>query len=142
MNSETWWIRTKSILFALSSLRLGLITALFLAASQMITVEAAIINKSKVNNVVVPYNHYSQLRISGSGLGDEAIDDGLALVQLTLRIQSDVMKNLKGFKSSWSFDVMVFSSNFDYECYIEAVNLLLEEGIKKTCAFVNNPRVF
>ena len=52
------------------------------------------------------------------------------------------MKNLKGFKSTWSFDVMVFSNNVDYECYIEAVNLLLEEGIKKPCTFVDDPSVF
>ena len=70
----------KSYLFALSSLRLGLITALIFAASQIIAVEAKITNESKINNLIVPYNHYSQFRISGSGLGDEAIDDDLALV--------------------------------------------------------------
>jgi len=52
------------------------------------------------------------------------------------------MKNNKGFKSRWTFDLMVFSDNLDYECYIEAVNLLLEEGIKKPCAFIDDPSVF
>lgn len=141
-NNNTWRFRGKNILFALSTIRLSLITAFILLASQMFTVEAKITNVSSVKNLIVPYNHYSQFRISGSGLGDEAIDDDLAVVELSLKIQSDVMKNLKGFKSQWTFDIMVFSNNLDYECYIEAVNLLLEENIKKACVFVSDPTVF
>ena len=49
--------------------------------------------------------------------------------------------NFSGFNSRWDFDVMVFSNNLDYECYIEAVNLLLEEGIKKRCTFESDPSV-
>jgi hypothetical protein len=75
-------------------------------------------------------------------LGDEAVDDDLVNVNLNMRIESDIMKNTKGFKSKWKFDLMVFNNNFDYECYIEAVNLLLEEGIKQPCPFLNDPSVF
>jgi hypothetical protein len=51
------------------------------------------------------------------------------------------MKKSDVFNSRWDFDVMVFSNNEDYECYIEAVNLLLEEGKKHRCTFESDPSV-
>lgn len=60
MNSNTTSSHPfKNVLFALSTLRLGLISVFVLAASQMLTVEARITNESKFNNLIVPYNHYS-----------------------------------------------------------------------------------
>ena len=58
-NNNTWRFRGKNILFAISTIRLSLITAFILLASQMLTVEAKITNVSSVKNLIVPYNHYS-----------------------------------------------------------------------------------
>ena len=77
-----------------SILRLVVIISLFLLA----TTQARITNKSSVKNLVLPYNTYSQFRISGSGLGDEAIDDDLANVKLSIKItKSDALKNINNF---------------------------------------------
>lgn len=45
-------------------------------------------------------------------------------------------------KSTLTFDLMVFTDEKDYLCYVEAVELLRKEGTKQKCDFIYNKEVY
>ena len=44
--------------------------------------------------------------------------------------------------AKWKFDVFVFTTTAEYLCYIEAVALLYEENVLKSCDFITDKNVF
>lgn len=87
--------------------------------------------------------NYTQFRISGSGYGDDSLEDDLARVLIDLDIKSDILRKGKSLmKQKWTFDLMVFRNQSDYLCYIEAVSLMYEENMLKRCDFINDPHTF
>ena len=116
----------------------------------VVIVKSEIINESIIKNLIIPSGNFTQFRISGFGIGDEGLDDDLARVTIEMKFNSTfepywsgwfdhqlndikvdeaLSKNLhkeklKTTQRLKSFDLMVFSNNEDYICYIEAVNLL------------------
>mmetsp|Transcript_17700 Transcript_17700/g.29938 ORF Transcript_17700/g.29938 Transcript_17700/m.29938 type:complete len:261 (-) Transcript_17700:333-1115(-) len=86
--------------------------------------------------MVVPRGNYTQIRVSGFGYGDESLENDISQVEMSLGFASDMEKNLDRKKKILSFDLMVFENTDDYLCYVEAVHLLMHEGIKKNCDFL------
>ena len=97
-----------------------------------------------VDNLQVTMGNYTQFRISGSGYGDDALEDDLARILVDLDIKSDILRKSKKsiLKQKYTFDLMIFKDQRDYLCYIEAVSLMYEENILKHCDFVSDPDTF
>ena len=122
-----------------------MVPILILSAILVIVGQATIINRSTIDNLQVTMGNYTQFRISGSGFGDDALEDDLARVLIDLDIKSDILRKKKGkslMNQKWTFDLMIFRDQMDYLCYIEAVSLMYEENILKKCDFIHDPNTF
>ena len=105
-------------------------------------ISAEIVNHSVMENLNVDQGNYTQFRISGFGYGDDQLEDDLAQVRLELSFFTNPTNKIRpALNNNKIFDIFVFSKKSDYLCYIEAVNLLYEERIKKTCPFLGDPQV-
>ena len=82
------------------------------------------------------------MRISGFGYGDDALEQGISQVKLSLNIASDIAQNMKDLRNKISFDVMVFTREEDYLCYVQAVALLYKDNQRVPCDFIYNKEVF
>ena len=87
-------------------------------------VSSEILNESIIKNLIIPTGNFTQFRISGLGIGDEALEDELARVTIEMTFNSSLDYTSTSIKQKKSFDLMVFSDYLDYICYVEAVNLL------------------
>lgn len=104
-------------------------------------VKSEIINHSTMENLSVDQGNYTQFRISGFGYGDDQLEDDLAQVRLELSFYTNPTNKIRpSLNNNKIFDIFVFSKKSDYLCYIEAVNLLYEERIKKSCPFLGDPQ--
>ena len=107
--------------------------------------QCSIVNQSTLNNIQVPMGNYTQFRISGFGMGDDALEDDLAKVSVLMNFEG-TKANQPNSKSNQygrkiSFDILVFDKNKDYLCYIEAIALMYEENVLKTCDFVKDNNI-
>ena len=72
-----------------------MVAILILSAILVIVGQATIINRSTIDNLQVTMGNYTQFRISGSGFGDDALEDDLARVLVDLDIKSDILRKSK-----------------------------------------------
>lgn len=63
------------------------------------------------------------MRVSGSGFGDDSIESDISKVEFSFSIKSH-LENKKEIRTKVSFDLIIFSNEKDYLCYVEAVHML------------------
>jgi len=63
-------------------------------------------------------------------------------VQVSVSFKSDLTKNARDMQSALTFDLMAFTNEQDYLCYVEAVEILRKENRKQECDFIHNKEVF
>lgn len=49
---------------------------------------------------------------------------------------------MKEMNDKFGFDLMIFTDEDDYLCYVEAVELLIKELKKKECSFIHDKNIY
>ncbi|CDW74802.1 UNKNOWN [Stylonychia lemnae] len=102
--------------------------------------KAELVHNSKTNSLKVLKDSYTQFRAVGQGFRDDALQEDLTQVQIDVKIKSqsqDLTSQNKGSIPKQPFDLFVFTSTTDYECYIRGITML-DQRLAVECEFLKD----
>lgn len=97
---------------------------------------ALVTHTSTTKNLRIPYGTFAHFRLVGSGTDDPNLDADITSVGYDLAIKSLQHGTTNGVAIYNPFDLYLFSSNNDYDCFVMGSVLWADYNIKQTCDFV------
>jgi hypothetical protein len=87
----------------------------------------------------IPKGTFTQFRLAGEGLNDDNLQADITQTQHEITVKGVQTASVFGLMNDTKFDVFLFDSEKDYNCYIEASHLWLDFGEVRQCDFVGKP---